>query len=173
MLLCLQSSKTVTVGDYVITGVLGKGSFATVCVGVGTCPVPVSTSPPGGASVSQSYLTHGVCIPLWCGILALHQVYKGYSKITGLDVAVKVISIRRLDRKAQANLESEISILRRTRHENIVRLLDVQVRQAAERPRVDDGVFCVQARWRCGTTETARRLRCSARNGGGWCTVGT
>ena len=65
--------------------------------------------------------------------MALHQVYKGYSKITGLDVAVKLISIRRLDRKAQANLESEISILRRTRHENIVRLLDVQVRQAAER----------------------------------------
>ncbi len=55
------------------------------------------------------------------------QVYKGYSKITGLEVAVKVISIRRLDRKAQANLESEISILRRIRHDNIVRLLDVQV----------------------------------------------
>jgi serine/threonine protein kinase len=54
-------------------------------------------------------------------------VYKGYSKLTGMEVAVKVISIRRLDRKAQANLESEISILRRIRHDNIVRLLDVQV----------------------------------------------
>ena len=53
-------------------------------------------------------------------------VYKGHHRETNDVVAIKAISLRRLDRKSLENLESEISIMRRVKHHNIVRMLDVQ-----------------------------------------------
>lgn len=77
-------------------------------------------------------------VPLFCAsfelaqltlITALRctQVYKGHHKTSGRVVAIKAISLAKLDKRALSNLESEISIMRRTRHPNIVRLLDIQV----------------------------------------------
>ena len=54
-------------------------------------------------------------------------MYKGHHKTSGRVVAIKAISLAKLDKRALSNLESEISIMRRTRHPNIVRLLDIQV----------------------------------------------
>lgn len=62
-------------------------------------------------------------------------VYKGHHRSTGAVVAIKAISLRRLDRKSLENLESEISIMKRVKHHNIVRMLDVQVRACGRRCR--------------------------------------
>jgi serine/threonine protein kinase len=58
---------------------------------------------------------------------AVLQVYRAVNRVTGEDVAIKAVSTRKLDKKALANLESEISILQGINHPNVVRLLDVQV----------------------------------------------
>eukprot|EP00939_MAST-03C_sp_MAST-3C-sp1_P004111 g4111.t1 len=51
------------------------------------------------------------------------QVYEAYHSVTNEAVAVKAISLQKLNRKLQKNLESEIAILQRFKHPNIVRLL--------------------------------------------------
>lgn len=54
------------------------------------------------------------------------QVYKGHHRVSGQVVAIKAIALGRMDKKAQENLESEISIMREVRHTNIVRLFEIQ-----------------------------------------------
>jgi len=54
-------------------------------------------------------------------------VYRGQHKTTGVVVAIKAISLSRLDRKSLENLEGEISIMQRVNHRNIVRMLDIKV----------------------------------------------
>lgn len=53
-------------------------------------------------------------------------MYKAHHRVTGAVVAIKAISLRKMDRKAQENLESEIHILQEVRHPNIVRLFEIQ-----------------------------------------------
>ncbi|RKP36641.1 kinase-like domain-containing protein, partial [Dimargaris cristalligena] len=52
------------------------------------------------------------------------SVYKGYNKITNLTVAIKSVARSQLTKKLLENLESEIAILKKARHENVVELLD-------------------------------------------------
>eukprot|EP00500_Bicosoecida_sp_ms1_P002822 CAMPEP_0203809806 /NCGR_PEP_ID=MMETSP0115-20131106/2542_1 /ASSEMBLY_ACC=CAM_ASM_000227 /TAXON_ID=33651 /ORGANISM="Bicosoecid sp, Strain ms1" /LENGTH=317 /DNA_ID=CAMNT_0050718565 /DNA_START=570 /DNA_END=1519 /DNA_ORIENTATION=- len=75
-------ARTISIGDYVATHMLGQGSFAVV--------------------------------------------YKAHHRVTGAVVAIKAISLKKMDRKAQENLESEIHILQEVRHPNIVRLFEIQ-----------------------------------------------
>lgn len=52
-------------------------------------------------------------------------VWKGRHKETGEEVAIKEISTDSLSKKLQRSLESEVSILKRITHRNIVHLRDV------------------------------------------------
>ena len=52
-------------------------------------------------------------------------VWKAVHTKTGHCVAVKEISTDRLNKKLKQSLESEVSILKQIRHQNIVRLEDV------------------------------------------------
>lgn len=52
-------------------------------------------------------------------------VWKAIHADTGNCVAVKEISTDRLNKKLKQSLESEVSILKQIRHQNIVRLEDV------------------------------------------------
>lgn len=52
-------------------------------------------------------------------------VWKAVHAKTGHCVAVKEISTDRLNKKLKQSLESEVSILKQIRHQNIVRLEDV------------------------------------------------
>ena len=59
------------------------------------------------------------------------KVWLGQSRFTPDEkVAIKIINCERLSGKIRANLDSEISILRDYKHENIVQLLNVQVGRA-------------------------------------------
>ncbi|KAJ1910143.1 Serine/threonine-protein kinase [Tieghemiomyces parasiticus] len=51
-------------------------------------------------------------------------VYKGYNKVTSQTVAIKSVGRSQLTKKLLENLESEIAILKRARHDNVVELLD-------------------------------------------------
>ncbi|CAG8572433.1 5553_t:CDS:10 [Paraglomus occultum] len=53
-------------------------------------------------------------------------VYKGYHKTTREVVAIKSVVLLKLNRKLLENLESEISILKKMRHNHIVHLVDCQ-----------------------------------------------
>lgn len=106
-------SGSVVIGDYVVTRMLGSGSFAVVQYS----PIAVV------APLSNWHVQAQLTLALRCT-----QVYKGHHKASGRVVAIKAISLAKLDKRALSNLESEISIMRRTRHPNIVRLLDIQVR---------------------------------------------
>lgn len=56
-------------------------------------------------------------------------VWKGKHKVTGLEVAIKEIPTEKLNKKLLDSLESEISILEKSNHPNIVKLLGkVEVR---------------------------------------------
>lgn len=52
-------------------------------------------------------------------------VWKAKHTDTGLPAAVKEINIEKLNKKLQESLASEISVLHRTHHKNVVALLDV------------------------------------------------
>ncbi|KAL6783901.1 ATG1 [Auxenochlorella protothecoides x Auxenochlorella symbiontica] len=52
-------------------------------------------------------------------------VWRGRHRLTGQDAAIKEINLSRLNAKLRSSLESEVTILRRIKHANIVRLLDV------------------------------------------------
>ena len=52
-------------------------------------------------------------------------VWKGRHQVTGVEVAIKEIPTGKLNRKLQESLESEISILKRANHPNIIRLLEI------------------------------------------------
>ncbi|KAJ1972538.1 Serine/threonine-protein kinase [Dimargaris xerosporica] len=51
-------------------------------------------------------------------------VYKGYNKLTNATVAIKSVSRSQLTKKLLENLESEIALLKRANHPNVVSLLD-------------------------------------------------
>ncbi|KAL0589885.1 hypothetical protein ABG067_002110 [Albugo candida] len=53
-------------------------------------------------------------------------VYKGYHKLTKLPVAIKALSLQKLNKKLLENLESEIAIMRQINHPNIVKLHDIK-----------------------------------------------
>lgn len=53
-------------------------------------------------------------------------VYKGYHKVTKLPVAIKAMSLNKLNSKLLANLETEISIMRQIDHPNIVKLYEIK-----------------------------------------------
>jgi serine/threonine protein kinase len=60
---------------------------------------------------------------------AFATVYRGCNTRTGQQVAVKEINTDKLNAKLKQSLESEVTILRRIQHQNIVHLYDVlQVR---------------------------------------------
>jgi serine/threonine-protein kinase ULK/ATG1 len=54
-------------------------------------------------------------------------VYKGISNKTGTIVAIKTVNRTKLNRKLQENLETEIDILNKSRHKNVVSLYKVLV----------------------------------------------
>ncbi|KAG6960762.1 hypothetical protein JG688_00009430 [Phytophthora aleatoria] len=53
-------------------------------------------------------------------------VYKGYHKITKTPVAIKALSLHKLNSKLLSNLEMEISIMRQIDHPNVVKLYDIK-----------------------------------------------
>lgn len=75
-------AKPRVIGDYIVSGVIGKGSFA--------------------------------------------HVLKGKHVRTGEIVAIKEIPISRLTQKLLASLQSEIAILQKARHKNIVQLYGIK-----------------------------------------------
>jgi serine/threonine-protein kinase ULK/ATG1 len=60
------------------------------------------------------------------------HVYRGYHKTNGMEVAIKGVDREKmnLNKKHQENLESEISIMKKLQHPNIVRLYDIIVSAA-------------------------------------------
>lgn len=54
-------------------------------------------------------------------------VYSGQLKATGEPVAVKAVEMRKLNKKLQQNLQTEISIMRDHDHVNLVKLHEVEV----------------------------------------------
>ncbi|KAJ7295549.1 hypothetical protein O6H91_Y181400 [Diphasiastrum complanatum] len=52
-------------------------------------------------------------------------VWKAVHRFDGHEVAIKEIATERLNKKLQDNLSSEIAILRKTDHPNIIRLHDI------------------------------------------------
>ncbi|KAJ0400535.1 hypothetical protein P43SY_008398 [Pythium insidiosum] len=53
-------------------------------------------------------------------------VYKGYHKVTKAPVAIKALSLSKLNRKLLANLELEIAIMRQIDHPNVVKLYEIK-----------------------------------------------
>ncbi|CAH0492896.1 unnamed protein product [Peronospora farinosa] len=53
-------------------------------------------------------------------------VYKGYHKTSKLPVAIKALSLHKLNRKLLDNLEMEIAILRQIDHPNVVKLYEIK-----------------------------------------------
>ncbi|KAG2904444.1 hypothetical protein PC115_g14974 [Phytophthora cactorum] len=53
-------------------------------------------------------------------------VYKGYHKISKTPVAIKALSLHKLNSKLLSNLEMEISIMRQIDHPNVVKLYDIK-----------------------------------------------
>lgn len=53
-------------------------------------------------------------------------VYKGYHKTTKVPVAIKAMSLGKLNSKLLANLETEISIMRQIDHPNVVKLYEIK-----------------------------------------------
>ncbi|CAH0516259.1 unnamed protein product [Peronospora belbahrii] len=56
-------------------------------------------------------------------------VYKGYHKTSKVPVAIKVLSLYKLNRKLLDNLEMEITIMRQIDHPNIVKLYEIKKTQ--------------------------------------------
>lgn len=55
-------------------------------------------------------------------------VYKAIHKESGRAVAIKTVNKSKLNRKLSENLETEIAILNKSKHKNVVALFDVIVR---------------------------------------------
>ncbi|EEY65264.1 protein kinase, putative [Phytophthora infestans T30-4] len=53
-------------------------------------------------------------------------VYKGYHKVSKTPVAIKALSLHKLNSKLLSNLEMEISIMRQIDHPNVVKLYDIK-----------------------------------------------
>ncbi|RLN88976.1 hypothetical protein BBJ28_00024894, partial [Nothophytophthora sp. Chile5] len=53
-------------------------------------------------------------------------VYKGYHKVTKVPVAIKALSLGKLNSKLLANLEMEIAIMRQIDHPNVVKLYEIK-----------------------------------------------
>ena len=54
------------------------------------------------------------------------EVYKGYNKITSIDVAIKAVNRKNLKGKFYELLENEIKVLRSCHNENIIELYDIR-----------------------------------------------
>ena len=54
------------------------------------------------------------------------QVFKGYNKVTGEDIAVKTVSRKNLKGKFYELLENEIKVLRTCNNPNIIKLFDIK-----------------------------------------------
>ena len=52
------------------------------------------------------------------------EVYKGYNKVTGEDIAVKAVNRKQLKGKFYELLENEIKVLRSCNNINIIKLYD-------------------------------------------------
>ena len=57
------------------------------------------------------------------------DVYRAVHKITGREVAVKAIALSKMNEKLEKNLESEIAILQKIEHPNVVSLIGLQKSQ--------------------------------------------
>ena len=57
------------------------------------------------------------------------DVYKAVHRVTGREVAVKAIALSKMNEKLEKNLESEIAILRKIEHPNVVSLIGLQKSQ--------------------------------------------
>lgn len=53
-------------------------------------------------------------------------VYKGYHKVSKVPVAIKAMSLNKLNNKLLANLETEIAIMRQIDHPNVVKLYEIK-----------------------------------------------
>lgn len=63
-------------------------------------------------------------------------VWRAKHRLTGQEAAVKEIALDKLNGKLRQSLESEVSILKRINHDNIVKLLEVfEVRTPQWRPQ--------------------------------------
>ncbi|RLN54431.1 hypothetical protein BBJ28_00014886, partial [Nothophytophthora sp. Chile5] len=79
---------------------------------------------PGGAMSRASIGDYVVTSKLGSGSFAV--VYKGYHKVTKVPVAIKALSLGKLNSKLLANLEMEIAIMRQIDHPNVVKLYEIK-----------------------------------------------
>lgn len=75
--------------------------------------------PPGPRTVGSWVLEHEI------GAGSFAVVWKAHHSVTGAAAAVKEINTDKLNRKLQESLASEVAVLDRTKHDNIVGLLDL------------------------------------------------
>jgi len=96
-------------------------------------PPPCSSLPSFDSSLTSHRFSLGqvgsYVVVRRIGSGAFAHVYRGHNKNSNLPVAIKAVDREKmqLNKKHQENLESEISIMKRLHHPNIVRLYDIIV----------------------------------------------
>eukprot|EP00898_Chlorokybus_atmophyticus_P007662 jgi/Chlat1/7898/Chrsp66S07205 len=85
----------------------------------------LSSPSPAGAMPTAQRVVGDWIVEGQIGAGSFATVWRGRHRVSGQVVAVKEMQLEKLNRKLQQSLESEIDILRRTQHPNIIRLLDI------------------------------------------------
>ncbi len=109
--------------------------------------------------------------PIGSGSFAV--VWRARHCTSGVLAAVKEINTARLSGKLQASLASEVSVLQRTSHRNLVGLLDmVQVGDWTGCARACGVRWLLTVTWALAIAGTAARAACKRWRGGAWAQAG-